>query len=74
MVTSQMLKTEIDLLAPQYYAVVHNVLQSLEMNKNTDRAKQREWSQFVSDSFGTTAKFPLAEEDQLSYESRDELI
>jgi len=74
MVTSQMLKSEIDLLSPEYYVVVHNVLRSLEMNKNITPPKHNEWSAFVEENFGGTSDSPLIELEQLSFDSRDELI
>ena len=70
MVTRDLLKSEIDKVREEYFAVLYRIIQALEEPGSKPRTPEADWRQFVAETYGSFADDPLDRREQGTSQDR----
>jgi hypothetical protein len=70
MITKELLKSEIDKVREEYFAVLYRIIQALEEPGSKTQAPEADWGKFVAETYGSFADDPLERGEQGTSQER----
>ncbi len=79
MITKEILKAEIDHIRDEYLEILYKIIKALEspteaeshQTTSTEINEESEWHNFIQETYGSLAKFPIERGEQGIYEARE---